>query len=71
MSDNTDLLKACREIEAERAAMETQRNELMASLELVMSWIDEWSPDFIHDEDWIADSANIRADIAKAKGGQS
>lgn len=69
MSDNADLLKACREIEVERAATESQRNELLEALELVISWIDQWSPDFIHDEDWMADSARIRAAIAKAKGG--
>jgi len=45
--------------------------DLLAALELVMSWIDNWSPHFIDEYAWGADSAKIRAVIAKAKGGQS
>lgn len=32
MSDCTDLLKACREIESERAEMQKQRDELLEAL---------------------------------------
>lgn len=48
-----------------------ERSELLAALELVMSWIDDWDPDFIHDEDWICDSANIRFTIAKPNSKRS
>jgi hypothetical protein len=42
--------------------------DLLEALQLVMSWIDNWSPNFSDDEEWIADESKIKATITKALG---
>ncbi len=42
-------------------------HELVAALKLVMTWIDNWSPDFIADEEWPEDEARISAALTKAE----
>lgn len=58
--DREDLLK---EIERLRG----QRDELLESLINVMSWIDNWSPNFIEDSEWPSDCYIARDAIAKAE----
>lgn len=40
--------------------------DLLLALNQVMSWIDNWSPEFVNDEEWPADRDKVRAAIAKA-----
>ena len=55
--------------EAQKKDAETIQ-ELIGSLERVMSWINNWEPDFSEDADWRSDARDIRAAILKAKRGQ-
>ena len=41
---------------------------LLKSFQKVMSWIDNWSPEFSNDPDWPIDRDAARAAIAKAQG---
>lgn len=40
--------------------------ELIEALQKVMSWVDNWSPEFTQDQEWIDDEPRIRSVIAKA-----
>jgi hypothetical protein len=40
--------------------------DLLAALRQVMGWIDNWSPNFVGDDEWPEAQAGIRAAIAKA-----
>ena len=40
----------------------------LAALQKVMTWIDNWSPDFTQDNEWRDDEPVIRAAIARATG---
>lgn len=40
--------------------------ELLDALRIVMSWIDNWDPNFTLDAEWPADRDSARAAIAKA-----
>ena len=42
--------------------------DLLEALASVMSWIDNWSPDFTHDGEWPDDEAKARAAILAATG---
>jgi transposase-like protein len=42
--------------------------DLLEALNRVMSWIDNWSPEFTNDEEWPQDRDAARAAIAKATG---
>ena len=42
--------------------------DLLEELRRVMTWIDNWSPEFSNDPDWPADRDSARAAIAKATG---
>lgn len=42
--------------------------ELLAALQNVMSWIDNWFPNFAEDDEWPADRDRARAVILKAAG---
>ncbi len=44
--------------------------DLLEALNQVMSWIDNWSPEFAYEEEWPADRDKARAAIAKATGGE-
>ena len=64
MSDNLDLLKALREIEAERAKLEAQRDELLDVLEKV---VEDYA---VYYRGEPSSCLMAREIIAKAKGGQ-
>ena len=42
--------------------------ELLEALKQVMTWIDNWSPEFTYDPDWPIDEGKAKAAIAKATG---
>lgn len=46
-----------------------QNADLLAALQCVMEWIDNWTPNFSYDEEWPVDRAAALDAIAKAKGG--
>lgn len=48
--------------------MKLERDELLAQLKNVMSWIDNWPPNFAYAPNWPADRDAARAAIAKAEG---
>ena len=41
--------------------------ELLEELKQVMTWIDNWSPEFTYDPDWSVDKEKAQAAIAKAE----
>ena len=41
--------------------------ELLEELKQVMTWIDNWSPEFTYDPDWSIDKEKAQAAIAKAE----
>lgn len=61
---NGDLAEAS---QADARKYRQQRDELLAALELVLSWIDAWCPDFTDDPEWGADRDSMNAAIAKVK----
>lgn len=46
--------------------LKDQNRELLAALKLVMSWVENWSPEFTQDDEWAIDASRISAAIAKA-----
>jgi len=49
--------------------LESERDELMACLNLIYSWANNWDSEFMNDPDWInTDYPRIQAAIAKLKG---
>lgn len=49
--------------------LEAERDELMACLNLIYSWANNWDSEFMNDPDWInTDYPRIQAAIAKLKG---
>ena len=52
----------------ERIGLIDAAPELLESLVQVMSWIDNWSPEFTDDPDWPKDRDAAYAAIAKATG---
>lgn len=42
--------------------------DLLAALKEVSDWINNWSPDFIMDEEWPDTDEKLRAAIARAEG---
>jgi hypothetical protein len=55
-------------ISLEDACLIAAAPDLLMALNQVMSWIDNWSPEFVYDEEWPADRDKVRAAIAKATG---
>lgn len=53
--------------EARIKELEQQRDELLAALELCLSWIDNWSPSFTDDPEWEQDRESIDAAINKVQ----
>ncbi len=49
------------------ARLTKQRDELLKALEQVMSWIDNWSPNFTDDHEWPADRDAAIAAIASVE----
>jgi hypothetical protein len=41
--------------------------DLLAALTEVQSWIDNWSPDFVGDDEWPDTAEKMRAALAKAQ----
>lgn len=62
-----DAKKAARE-ENELVNLFAASPDLLASLEQVIEWIDNWNPDFVHDPDWTECEKHLRSAIAKAYG---
>ncbi len=61
------------EPEAEDAAAELRRlhevnEDLIDSLKEVMSWINNWSPEFTYEDEWTKTQNNAEAALAKAEG---
>ena len=51
------------------AELESERDELLACLNLIYSWANNWDSEFMNDPDWIdTDYPRIQAAIAKLKG---
>ena len=49
--------------------LESERDELMACLNLIYSWANNWDSEFMNDPDWInTDYPRIQAAISKLKG---
>ena len=49
--------------------LESERDELMACLNLIYSWANNWDSEFMNDPDWKnTDYPRIQATIAKVKG---
>lgn len=43
-------------------------DELVAALEHILEWVDNWEPEFTSDEEWIKEEPTFRAALARAKG---
>jgi hypothetical protein len=56
--------------EKEVKQLREQRDELLAALKRVMSWVDNWSPNFTEDEEWPADRDSATAVIARVEAAQ-
>ena len=51
------------------AELKSERDELLACLNLIYSWANNWDSEFMNDPDWIdIDYPRIQAAIAKLKG---
>ena len=49
--------------------LESERDELLACLNLIYSWANNWDSEFMNDPDWInTDYPRIQAAISKPKG---
>lgn len=47
--------------------MPNHEADLIAVLTEVMQWIDNWSPNFVYDDEWPATAEKARTILAKAK----
>ncbi len=68
-AENTLHKSAMDNLAAKLTEAERQIDELMACLNLIYSWANNWDSEFMNDPDWInTDYPRIQAAIAKVKG---
>lgn len=68
-AENTLHKSAMDNLAAKLTEAERQLDELMACLNLIYSWANNWDSEFMNDPDWInTDYPRIQAAIAKVKG---
>jgi len=51
-----------------RTSAENAAPELLEALKEVMSWVENWDPEFTEDDEWEGTYARYRAAIARAEG---
>ena len=56
---------------AQIEALRADAERLRMALQKVMSWIDNWSPEFTHDSEWPADAALADAAMQSGKAVES
>ena len=68
-AENTLHKSAMDNLAAKLTEAERQRDELMACLNLIYSWANNWDSEFMNDPEWInKDGPRIKAAISKPKG---
>jgi len=68
-AENTLHKSAMDNLAAKLTEAERQLDELMACLNLIYSWANNWDSEFMNDPDWInTDYPRFQAAIAKVKG---
>ena len=68
-AESTDDIGLCADAADRIEELERERDELLACLNLIYSWANNWDSEFMNDPDWIdTDYPRIQAAIAKLKG---
>ena len=69
IATDTGTESAVADLQRQLVAVTAERDELLACLNLIYSWANNWDSEFMNDPDWIdTDYPRIQAAIAKVKG---
>ncbi len=67
-AEPTDDIGLCADAADRIEQLESERDELLACLNLIYSWANNWDSEFMNDPDWInTDYPRIQAAIAKVR----
>ena len=67
-AESTDDIGLCADAADRIEQLESERDELLACLNLIYSWANNWDSEFMNDPDWInKDGPLIKAAIAKVR----
>ena len=67
-AESTDDIGLCADAADRIEQLESERDELLACLNLIYSWANNWDSEFMNDPDWInTDYPRIQAAIDKVR----